>query len=97
MQYTDYLPVGSPVVVRSYVSGVVVGRIVTGEAGTVVLRDWRWLRRWEGVGGAGSVYDLIRSDKAPTQAGPLTPGQSILQQADAVAISEQTYKRLAGE
>lgn len=95
MNLSDYLEIGSPVVVRSYVSGVIVGRLVGGSAGSAVLRDWRWLRTWEGVGGEGSVYDLIQSKKAPTRRGPLTTETTVLQQADVMAITEEAYARLA--
>lgn len=95
MNCEDIIQAGNPVVVRSYVSGVIVGRLRSGAAGSVTLTDWRWIRRWEGVGGEGSVYDLVQSDKAPTQRGPLTTGVTILQQADVMEISEAAYKRLA--
>jgi hypothetical protein len=77
------------------VSGVIVGRLRAGSSGSVALTDWRWLRRWQGVGGEGSVYDLARSDKVPTQRGPLTSEVAVFQQADVMTIDEQTYERLA--
>jgi len=95
MQYGEYIKLGTPVVVRSYTSGVAVGRLAGGEAGTVVLTDWRWLRRWEGVGAEGSVYDLVASDVVPSQRGPLTAETTILQQADVMVVSEAVYERLA--
>ncbi len=95
MRHTDYVAVGTPVVVRSYVSGVVVGRLAGGEGGSVVLTDWRWLRRWEGVGGEGSVYDLIASDVAPSRRGPLIASLTILQQADVLVVGDAAYSRLA--
>ena len=95
MRHTEYIKVGSAVVVRSYTSGVFVGRLVGGEAGTVVLGERRWLRRWEGVGGEGSVYDLVKSDKTPSRRGPLQDGVCTLQQADVMTISEECYQRLA--
>lgn len=95
MKYTDYIEGKTPVVVRSYTSGVVVGRLVAGEAGTVVLSHWRWLRRWENVGNEGSVYDLVHSDQKPVRTGPFAEGTTILQQADVMEIDETTYTRLA--
>jgi hypothetical protein len=95
MNYTETLRVGTPVVCRSYVSGVIVGRLHSGEAGVVALTHWRWLRRWEGVGGEGSVYDLVTSDKTWSQAGPYAVEVTILQQADVMVISEEAYARLA--
>ena len=95
MKYCELIEQGTPVVVRSYVSGVIVGRLHAGEVGTVALTDWRWLRRWSDVGGEGSVYDLVQSDKAPTQRGPLTEGITLLQQADCLVISEEAYARLS--
>jgi len=95
MDYMSYIKAGTPVIVRSYTSGVVCGRIQGGERGSVVLSDWRWIRRWEGVGGEGSVYDLIHSGKAPTRRGPLAEETTILQQADVMEISEEAYKRIA--
>src|SRR5690606_41025630 len=99
MQYTDILPIGAPVVVRTYVSGVVVGRLAAGEGGTVALTDWRWLRRWSlGQGNEGSVYDLIAHPTArPDRRGPLVAELTIVQQADVMAVSEETYQRLAGD
>lgn len=94
VKHTDYIQIGTPVVVRSYVSGVFVGRLAGGEAGTVLITDWRWLRRWEGVGREGSVYDLIHSDKAPTRWGPRIADMHMLQQADAIVVSEECYTRL---
>ena len=96
MDYTQWIKAGSPVVVRSYVSGILVGKLSGGEAGVVVLTDWRWIRRWEGVGGEGSVYDLVQSGKAPTRAGPFISARKIVQQADVLEIDEATYARLAG-
>jgi hypothetical protein len=93
---TDYLQVGTPVVVRSYVSGVVVGRLVGGGDGSVVLEDWRWLRRWEGVGGEGSVYDLVQSNVVPSRRGPRTAEKTIVQQADVLTVSEAVFERLVG-
>ncbi len=95
VQTEDLIQTGSPVVVRSYVSGVVVGRIRAGGLGSVALTDWRWLRRWEGVGGEGSVYDLVRSSVVPIRRGPLTADVAVFQQADVMQIDEETYKRLA--
>jgi hypothetical protein len=95
--YTTILPVGSPVVVRSYVSGVIAGRLAHCEDGTVALTDWRWLRSWRGVGGEGSIYDLVRSGKRPERAGPLVAEMTIVQQADVVSVSEDVYTRLAVE
>ena len=95
--HENFLPIGSPVVVRSYVSGVMVGRLVGGESGTVVLERWRWLRRWEGVGGEGSVYDLVaHGGSGVTRAGPATEARTILQQADVLAIGEDVYAQLMG-
>lgn len=94
MNYTDILPVGTPGVVRSYASGIFVGRLAAGSGGTVVLTCWRWLRRWEGVGGEGSVYDLVQSDKTPSRRGPYSESEHILQQADFLVISEKAYERL---
>ena len=91
----DLIEVGTPVVLRSYVSGVIVGRLRAGASGSVALVDWRWLRRWQGVGGEGSVYDLVHSDKVPTRRGPLTVEVAVFQQADVMVIDEATYKRLA--
>ena len=96
MRHTDYIQVGSPVVVRSYVSGVFAGRLMGGEGGSVAIYDWRWLRRWSGVGGQGSVYDLIRSGKRPDQRGPFTPEVTVLQQADVCSVSEACYDALTG-
>lgn len=96
MDYTQLIEIGAPVVVRSYTSGVIVGRLAGGEGGAVALTDWRWLRRWEGVGGEGSVYDLVQSDKVPSRRGPLTASPTILQQADVFVVSEEAYERLAG-
>ena len=95
LDYTHLVPVGSPVVVRSYTSGVVVGRLAAGAGGVVALIDWRWLRRWEGVGGEGSVYDLVASNVTPQRRGPLTAELTLLQQADVLVVSEAVYKRLA--
>jgi hypothetical protein len=101
MNYTDIIPIETPVVARSYVSGVVVGRLLGGSAGTVALAYWRWLRQWEGVGkgvgvgGEGSVYDLIASEMSVSQVGPYTIEITILQQADIMVISEAAYARLA--
>ena len=96
MRHTDYVKQGTPVGVRSYVSGVFVGRLAGGEGSTVVLRDLRWLRRWEAVGNEGSVYDLVESGKAPTRRGPLLAGPQFLQQADPLVVSEECYERLIG-
>lgn len=96
LDYTDILPVGTPVVVRSYTSGVFVGRLRAGADGVVVLTDWRWLRHWEGVGGEGSVYDLVHSGKVPTRRGPLVAEEKILQQADCLRVTEAVYARLSG-
>lgn len=79
LDYTHLIPTGTPVVVRSYTSGVVVGRLAAGAGGVVALTDWRWLRRWEGVGGEGSVYDLIASTVTPQRRGPLTAELILLQ------------------
>lgn len=95
MNYTTVIKKDTPVVVRSYTSGVVVGRLFDGEQGTVVLTDWRWLRSWRGVGGSGSIYDLVASDVVPHDRGPLTPDLSVLQQADVMVISDEAYRRLA--
>ena len=95
MNYTDYVKVGTPVLVRSYVSGVFVGLLAGGEAPVVVLSDRRWLRSWEGVGGEGSVYDLIGSDVTPSRRGPLLHGTAVIQQADVDVIDRATYERLA--
>ena len=95
LDYTHLVPVGTPVVARSYTSGVVVGRLAAGAGGVVGLTHWRWLRRWEGVGGEGSVYDLVASNVVPQRRGPLTEGLTLLQQADVLAVSEDVYKRLA--
>ena len=97
MNHTDYIKRGAAVVLRTYTSGVVVGRLQGGEDGSVALQPWRWLRRWEDVGGEGSVYDLVNSDKAPTRRGPLTDTVVILQQADVMEVSEECYERLIGE
>ena len=94
MRHTDFVNADSPVVARSYVSGVIAGRLVGGDGGTVALRDWRWLRGWEGVGGEGSVYDLIQSDVVPSRRGPLTHEVGIFQQADIQVVSEAVYRRL---
>jgi hypothetical protein len=96
MRYTEVIQVGSPVVLRSYVSGVIVGRLAGGDDGTVALTDWRWLRRWEGVGNEGSVYDLVKSSKAPSRVGPLTAAVGVFQQADVMQIDESAYARLVG-
>ena len=85
---------GSAVLVRSYVSGVFAGRLLDGEGGTVGLTDWRWLRRWEGVGGEGSCYDLVQSDKVPTKRGPMRAEPAVFQQSDVMLISEECYARL---
>jgi len=95
VQVTNYIPQGTPGVVRSYVSGVIVGRLVAGESGTILLRDWRWLRRWSLGSGSGSVYDLVQSDKAPTDRGPFRAEVAAFQQSDFMAISEAVYQRLA--
>ena len=97
MKHADYISLGSPVAIRSYVSGVFVGLLHGGEGGTVVLTNWRWLRRWEGVGNDGSVYDLVASDVTPQQRGPFTETPVILQQADVMVISDEAYERLVGE
>jgi hypothetical protein len=94
LNYTDVLPVGAPVVVRSYVSGVFVGRLRAGEAGVVVLAEWRHLRSWTNAGGQGSVYNLVHASTPTIDAGPLTAEETILQQADVLAISEECYARL---
>ena len=95
LDYTHLISVGTPVVVRSYTSGVVVGRLAAGAGGVVGLTHWRWLRRWEGAGGEGSVYDLVASSVRPQRRGPLTESLTLLQQADVMTVSEDTYKRLA--
>ena len=97
VKHTDYIQVGTPVVVRSYVSGVFVGKLAGGEAGSVMLTGWRWLRRWEGVGGEGAVYNLVNSKKAPTRGGPLFDEPTILQQADVMVVDEECYTRLTRE
>jgi len=99
MRYEDFIPVGSPVVVRCYVSGIVVGRLAGGEGGTVALTDWRWLRRWSGLEGTeGSVYDLVADPTCrPDRRGPLTKDLTVLQQADVMLVSEDVYQRLAGD
>ena len=91
----DVIERGASVVVRSYVSGVIVGRLRAGSAGSVALTDWRWIRCWEEVGGEGSVYDLVASGKVPTQRGPLTAEVAVFQQADVMVVDEATYSRLA--
>lgn len=96
VRYTEIYTRGTPVVVRSYTSGVFVGRLHDGEGGVVVLTDCRWLRRWAGVGGEGSVYDLIESGVTPQRRGPQIAGPEILQQADCTPISEECYTRLYG-
>ena len=96
MRYEDLIEIGTPVVARSYVSGVLVGRLVGGEVGTVALREWRWLRHWRAVGNVGSVYDLVASGKGPVEASPLTEALTIVQQADVMVIDEAAYARLAG-
>ena len=96
LDYTDILPAGTPVVVRSYTSGVLVGRLAAGCGGVVALTDWRWLRRWEGVGGEGSVYDLIHSKAVPSRRGPRTAERVLLQQVDVMEVSEAVYERLVG-
>ena len=95
MDYTAFIGVGTPVVVRSYTTGVVVGRLAGGEGGAVALTAWRWLREWRDVGGAGSVYDLVSSGVTPQERGPLTESATVLQQADVFAIDEAAYERLA--
>jgi len=99
MRYEDFIPVGSPVVVRCYVSGIVVGRLAGGEGGTVALTDWRWLRRWSlEEGSEGSVYDLVAHPTArPDRRGPLTKDLTVLQQADVMMVTEEVYQRLAGD
>ena len=94
MRHEELIQLGTPVVARSYTSGIFVGRLAGGEGGTVALRDCRWLRRWKGVGGEGSIYDLIASDETPFRRGPVMIGPQILQQADVTPISEACYKRL---
>ena len=93
--YTQIVKQGTPVVVRSYTSGVVVGKLVSGSSGVVSVNQWRHLRKWRDVGGEGSVYDLIKSDKVPTERGPFMSDTTILQQADVVVISDEDYSRLA--
>lgn len=95
MNYGELLEIGTPVVVRSYTSGVCVGRLHGGSGGCVALTDWRWLRRWENVGGEGSVYDLVASDVTPSRRGPFSAEVTILQQADLMVVSEDAYTRLA--
>jgi len=99
MRYEDLIPVGAPVVVRRYVSGIVVRRLAGGEGGTVALADWRWLRRWSGLEGPeGSVDDLVAAPTCrPDRRGPLTKALTILQQADVLLVDEDTYERLAGD
>lgn len=95
MNYLEILEIGTPVVVRSYVSGVFVGRLACGAGGVVGLTDWRWLRHWSGVGGEGSVYALVASDVVPDQRGPFTAELTLLQQADVLVVSEKVYARLS--
>jgi hypothetical protein len=95
MNYLTYLEPGTAVVARSYVSGILVGRIHCGAGGVVGLTEWRWIRRWEGVGGEGSVYDLVRSGVTPSRRGPFTEELTLVQQADIMVISEDAYERLA--
>ena len=95
IRINEIVKIGTPVVVRSYVSGVIVGRLHGGEIGAVVLIDWRWLRYWEGSGGEGSVYDLVHSDVTPSQRGPFMDTVALFSQADVMEISESCYERLA--
>lgn len=94
MEYTDIIPINTPVVIRSYTSGVLVGRIQAGEKGVVVLTDWRHLREWSNVGEQGSVYNLINSKVVPVRS-PLMTEKTIVQQADVIVVSEEAYERLA--
>ena len=99
MRHTEYVAVNTPVVVRGYVSGIIVGRLTGGESGSVILTDWRWIRSWQGVGQEGSVYDLVYgpNNVKPTDRGPgPIPEMTIIQQADVMLISEDAYARLAG-
>lgn len=95
MDYVNFIRKGTPVVVRSYVSGVFAGRLIGGEKGVVAIVDWAWIRSWRGVGGAGSVYDLIASAVTPDH-GPRFETPQVIQQADVVEITEDQLKRLSG-
>jgi len=95
MNYTDIIPRNTPVVCRTYVSGVIVGRLEDGEKGVVVLTEWRHLRNWQNVGNQGSVYDLVQSNVVPQTRGPLMTQKGVFQQADIFIVDEDTYLRLS--
>ncbi len=97
VKISDVIPLQSPVVLRSYTSGVIVGRLEGGENGTAAVSNWRWLRRWTGVGNEGSVYDLVNSTVSPSRRGPFTPTVGVFQEADVMVISEEAYVRLSGD
>ena len=96
MQYTDFIPVGSPVLVRAYTAGVLAGRLLGGEGGDVALSDWRWLRRWEAEGVEGSCYHLPASGIVPHERGPLMKLPTVFGQAQVLQITEEQYERLVG-
>ena len=96
MDYTDFIPAGSPVLVRAYTAGVVVGKLLGGSGGDVALSNWRWLRKWEASGIEGSCYHLPESGIVPSERGPFTRAPTVFGRAQAMQITEEQYERLSG-
>lgn len=90
------LSIGDLVAVRSVDHGCCVGRLAGGVGRSVALRDSIHLHSWNGTGGKGTLYDLLRDYQSATCARSAVQQRVIVHEvSDITPISEEVYRHFA--